>query len=990
VPLPSGTQILGRFEIVAALGAGSMGEVYQAHDLKLRRDVALKLLSPTLASSEEHLLRFEREAHALSGLNHPHICTIYDVGQAPEAENRPYIVMELLRGLTLFEVLAAGPLAVQTVVGMGVQIADALGAAHGAGIIHRDVKPANIFVMARGDAKLLDFGLAAMAQAAETTGSVSGAKGEHPGILTNPGTAVGTVLYMSPEQALGDPLDFRTDIFSLGLMLYEMLTGRRAFEGRSTTAIVDAILHATPVGLDTADISNVPRDLRRLLTRMLDKDKERRPASAGEVAAHLRAVQSGSIAGREFAAAADSTARAGLSSGLSIGSDIFRKAPGYTPAEAPSSVLTSALSAGNLRDAATIAIVLVLMALGVYGAFGWYRTRTPSLAPREPLLLADFLNTTGEAVFDGALKDALEIQLQQSPFLNVVPASQVRTTLQRTTRSPDEAVTAAVARDLCARMGVKAILLGSIAPLGPAYVITLEAQACQSGDTLAREQTQAAAKTAVLASVSAASARVREKLGESIGSIQRFNVPAQNATTSSLDALKAYSMGVDTRVKTGDVQAIPLFEHALEIDPDFALAAARLAAIFTNLRELEQAQTYIKQAFAHSESLSEPERLFIRAHYNFIVSGRLDEVVATYRLWIGTYPDDWVPHNNLSAAYERLGEFDNAVEEARAARRLAPNSVVPYQQLARALLQTEHQAEAGAVLRDAATSRLDSSVIHALAFDMAFLGNDAGGMQDHLRAAASRADNYLVLTEAARAAFSSGEIDTGRTLYAQAVTAARAARVNDFAGSLIAEQALGDALIGASLRTRGELQQALAISTGVETTWTASLAAAFSGNAAQAAQLAEAYQRAEPPAPDIVGAFTPMLQAAVALANNDGRLALDILNGATPFEVTAGPWLPYLRGLAYSKIQDRQHAAVQFRDVVARRGNQPTNLLHAIARIPLARSLAAAGAVAEARQTYADFAADWRNADSGQPLLLTSAAEAAALPSASTSDPVRR
>jgi hypothetical protein len=315
---------------------------------------------------------------------------------------------------------------------------------------------------------------------------------------------------------------------------------------------------------------------------------------------------------------------------------------------------------------------------------------------------------------------------------------------------------------------------------------------------------------------------------------------------------------------------------------------------------------------------------------------------------------------------------------------------VPYQQLARALLQTEHQAEAGAVLRDAATSRLDSSVIHALAFDMAFLGNDAGGMQDHLRAAASRADNYLVLTEAARAAFSSGEIDTGRTLYAQAVTAARAARVNDFAGSLIAEQALGDALIGASLRTRGELQQALAISTGVETTWTASLAAAFSGNAAQAAQLAEAYQRAEPPAPDIVGAFTPMLQAAVALANNDGRLALDILNGATPFEVTAGPWLPYLRGLAYSKIQDRQHAAVQFRDVVARRGNQPTNLLHAIARIPLARSLAAAGAVAEARQTYADFAADWRNADSGQPLLLTSAAEAAALPSASTSDPVRR
>jgi serine/threonine protein kinase len=334
VPLNPGIQIVGRFEIVAPLGAGSMGEVYQAHDLKLRRDVAVKLLSTALATSKEHLLRFEREARAASALNHPHICTIYDVGQAPEAENRPYLVMELLRGLTLFEVLASGPLSVSTVIGLGVQIADALDVAHGAGIIHRDLKPANIFITARGDAKLLDFGLAAMTVAAEPTGPAAMDESRHPAVLTNPGTAVGTVLYMSPEQALGDPLDHRTDLFSLGLVLYEMLTGRRAFEGRSTTAIVDAILHATPLGLNPADISNVPKDLRRLLMRLLDKDRERRPASAAEVAAHLRAVQSGSIAGREYAAALGNSFG---SSGLKVASDIYEKAPGASrlPETAP-------------------------------------------------------------------------------------------------------------------------------------------------------------------------------------------------------------------------------------------------------------------------------------------------------------------------------------------------------------------------------------------------------------------------------------------------------------------------------------------------------------------------------------------------------------------------------------------------------------------------------------------------------------------------------
>ena len=958
-----------------------MGEVYQAHDLKLRRDVALKLLSPSLASSPEHLLRFEREARAASGLNHPHICTIYDVGQAPEADGRPYLVMELLRGVTLYEVMAGGPMAIAQVIGLGVQIADALDAAHSAGIIHRDLKPANIFVTSRGDAKLLDFGLAAILAPSEIGNAADGSvtAGPPASALTSVGTAVGTVLYMSPEQALGDPLDGRTDIFSLGLVLYEMLTGRRAFEGRSNTAIVDAILHASPAGLGGADVSKVPKEIRPLLRRMLDKDRERRPATAGEVAAGLRAVQSGSIAGREYAAAQPESSTV-ASSTLTVGSDLFRKAPAYVRHDQSSSGLTTVLAGGSFRDAATIVVLLGVLALGGYAVYSRVRGEPPPVAPREPLLLADFANTTGEAVFDGALKDALEIQLQQSPFFNVVPASQIRSTLQLMQRSANAPLTPAVARDLCERLGVRAILVGSIAPLAPAYLITLEAQACRTGDTIARDQVQAAAKTEVLAGVGASAARIRERLGESIGSIQRFNVPAPNATTPSLDALKAYSMGVETRFKTGDVQAIPMFEHALELDPDFALAAARLAAIYTNLHELVPAQTYIKRAFARSDSLSEPERLFIKSHYHYIVTGRLDEVVGAYRLWINTYPQDWVPHNNLSATYYRLNQMDNALEEARAARRLGANSVVPYQQLARTLLVLERFDEARGVLRDAAARSLDSAFNRMLSLDLAFLANDATGMREHVRAAAGRADSYLILAEAARAACASGDLEASRSFNAQAIASLRNARIIDAAGSLMAEQALGSAVVGDLARAQDELQQAVAVSVGVETAWPAALAAALSGRIPQASELAAAFREHSPPAPDVVGAQLPVLQGAIALAAHDGRRALTILDGALPFDRQAGPWLQYLRGLAHEALQDHRQAADAFRAVVTRRGNQPANIVHTMAHLQLARTLRATGDAAGARQAYADFAAAWRSADPRHPLILSAAREAAALP----------
>ena len=958
-----------------------MGEVYQAHDLKLGRDVAVKLLSPALAASHEHLRRFEREARAASALNHPHICTIYDVGQAPEADDRPYLVMELLRGLTLFEMMASGPMILATVVGLGVQIADALEAAHAAGIIHRDLKPANIFVTARGDAKLLDFGLAAMIESPDDSASQPGVKTSGP--LTNFGTAVGTVLYMSPEQALGDPLDARTDIFSFGVVLYEMLTGRRAFQGRSTTAIVDAILHAAPDGLANDAAASIPAPLRQLLQRMMEKERDRRPPGAANVASYLRAVQSGSIAGREFAAAAAPSGK--VSSGLVVGSEVYRQSREFKPGvAAAASPATADVASRRRRRSILLAAVAVAAIVAGIGGYSWYRTARPALASSEPLLLADFRNSTGEAVFDGALKDALEIQLRQSPYLNLVPASQVRSTLQLMERSPNDPLSVAVARDVCERLGVKAAVHGAIAPLGTAYVITLEALACRTGDTLAREQAQAGSKTEVLSSVTAAAARLREGLGESIASIQRFNVPSYKATTVSLEALKAYSMGVDTRLRTGDVQAIPFFVHALELDPNFALAAARLGAIYTNLNDLAQAQAYTKRAFARSDSLSEPERLFIKSHYHYIVTGQLDDAVATYRLWAATYPDDWVPHSNLSSTYARLNRLEEAVDEARAAVRLAGNSVVAYQQLTRALLAVGKLPEAKAVTREAVQKGLESSVIRMLAYQLAFIEKDAAGMLEHLRAAASRADSYLVLTEAARAAFSSGDIDGSRPLYAQAINAARTARAGDIASNLIAEQALNNALVGDTSLARAQLQEAVAArsTTGAETTWTASLAASFLGRAQQAGQLAQAYRAMEPPAPDIVEGQFAMLQAAGALAAREPRRALSILNAATPFERSAGPWLQYLRGLAHMAAKEPGAAVVQFRALVARPGDLPTSIAHPLARLQLARAASAAGDTALARQAYADFSTAWRKADPRHPLRAAAAAEAAALPPA--------
>ena len=625
------------------------------------------------------------------------------------------------------------------------------------------------------------------------------------------------------------------------------------------------------------------------------------------------------------------------------------------------------------------AVAALVVLLAGYGGYRWYRGSTAVSGSRGPLLLADFINTTDDTIFDGALKNALDIQLRQSPYLNLPAASQVRTALRSMGKAPDESITTTLARDLCQRMGAKVILHGSIAPLGTAYVIGLDAQACDSGDTLVREQMQAASKTDVLAAVGAAAAGLREELGEPPTSIERFNVPAQNATTPSLEALKAYSVGLDTGANAGDAQAIPMFQQALELDPNFALAGARLGSIYANLNDVQQAQFYMKQAYANSQQVSEPERLLIRANYNDIVTGRLDEVIAAYELWAQTYPQDWVPHTNLSASYYRANRLEEALTEARAALKLAPEQTAAHQQLARTLLAMNRAGEVRTVLLEAEEKGLDSTLNRALLYRLAFRDGDVAAMDRHLQAAALRPDGYLIVAEGARAAAASGAFDRSRTLYLQAIEAAKTAGMTDHAGGLMAERGLNEALLGDKEAGRRDMFAAVDISNGPGTLWMASLAASFTGLTSEAIQLAGGYAQGAPPAPDVVATLRPILEAGVALSQNDPSEALDALSRADPFARASDPWVPYLRGLAFLAQQNRDQAIAQFRSAVTGLEHHPITLLHPLAHLHLARTLRAAGDVPAAREEYAKVTAAWKGGDTRHQIVAAAAREAAAV-----------
>ena len=931
-------QTISHYRIIEKLGGGGMGVVYKAEDTRLHRAVGLKFLPADMLHDSAALERFRREAQAASALNHPNICTIHDIG---EQDGQQFIAMEFLDGQTLKHRISGKPLPLDEMLELSIQIADALRAAHAQGIIHRDIKPANLFVTKLGNAKILDFGLAKVVPAGSSGVASQMPTASAEELLTSPGATMGTIAYMSPEQARGEELDARTDLFSFGAVLYEMATGKIAFSGNAAAVIHDGILNRAPTPLTRLN-PQLPPELERIVNKALEKDRKLRYQSAAEIRTDLQRLKRDTDSAKIPATSAEDGA--GKKLGL------------VWKVLAPAALVVAVLSAGGY----------------------FYFHRTPKLTDKDTIVLADFANTTGDAVFDDTLKKALEVDLLQSPYLNVLSEQRVRNTLAMMGKSPDVRVTPAIGREVCQRQGGKALLVGSIASLGSQYVISLDAIQASTGDTLAQVQAQTSRKEEVLGALDKAASQLREKLGESLASVRKFDKPLQEATTSSLEALKSFTLGDIKHNALDEFVAIPYYKHAIELDPDFAMAYARLAVIYNNLDEVVAADEYRRKAFELKDRASERERFYISSMY-YSRGGQIEKGIASYELYQQEFPHDYPAHSNLAAEYNVLGLFEKSLPNAEKLIALDPDNPRGYFILAHVYRGLHRIPEATAIL-NTGRQRLpnDSALHYYLAENALAIGDQVTFEKEAGLEEGNGSWGILVTLLRGSLAASYGQLRKAQDYYTKAKQVARQLKMVESEARGLQQEGWVQAIFQNRKQAIEVSNEALAVSNGYKTQLLAAATLAFAGENKTSQQVALTWAAKRPEDTLVQAVSVPLVQSAGALNRGDGAKAIELLSAATPYD-RSNLTVLYVRGLSYLKGGRAADAVKEFQRILALQDYAATDPVISLGHLGLARAYAMQGDTAKAKAAYQDFLTLWKDADPDVPILIAAKAEYAKL-----------